>query len=174
MVIPSKPKSTSKLKYAYLAGFIDGEGSFTLQHYKDKKGHSKGVYAIIQLCNTNYEVMVFAKELMEKIARGKISFFCSETTSVQKKKIWRIKTKKKDYVRRILIRMCPLLIVKKRQAEIILKYLDKGMYAKVKNYGVDQALHPDIQWMISEIKRLNRCVKRGCVTTNTQNILKKE
>jgi hypothetical protein len=158
---------TSKQTYAYLAGLIDGEGSFTLHHYINKKtGYSHGVRAMIQLCNTSYEVMAFSKYWFDKMTGMETCLFSTEKT-INSKKIWRIKIADKTRIPKILKRIKPFLIIKKRQAELLYKFCLTGKYAKVKEYGVKNGLNPRIAWMVNEVKRLNR--SGDYVTTNTQN-----
>lgn len=172
MRIPSKPPDMkANQAYAYIAGIIDGEGSLTLQHSQDKKGYSHGVVARLQICNTSYDLILFLKKWLEKMAKGPITIVCVERTRTSNKKIWRIMVNSKMKLRRILLRVMPFLIIKRKQADIIMHFVNRGLYVKVKDYG-SKCLYADIEYMMTEMHRLNRRKKKSgdCVTTNTQDV----
>jgi hypothetical protein len=50
-------KNKTKEWHAYLAGFIDGEGSICIAKRDSKTGNSSNFYVVVDITNTNYDIL---------------------------------------------------------------------------------------------------------------------
>lgn len=111
-VIQKNQKQT--LLYSYLAGIIDGEGTIRIG-----KGGTTKYYAAISVGNVNKEVI----DLLTKTFGSKTRIEKIRTPSRQS--IYRWGTGGNLSVPKIIKSLLPYLIIKKKQAEIVLKFCAK-------------------------------------------------
>jgi len=143
----------NKLDNAYWAGFIDGEGAIGLTKKKNPK-HTLGFAYVpyVSVTNTNEAIL---KELRKKFG-GRIHMHNTEASGYPNSKqlfIWYIDS---GSMVRFLLSINSHLKLKRRQAEIILDYLEKRSHY-YKSYV------PDVFWRIAEdaYQRLKTLNKRG-------------
>lgn len=103
-------------KNAYVAGFFDGEGSLgitrTIAH-----GKYVGYHGVIQISQTNFEVLEFIKEEWG----GTLDITKRKNEKSYWKKCWRLRMGGKK-IYKFLKDILPYLIVKRPQAELYLKF----------------------------------------------------
>lgn len=112
----------SKIKLAYLAGFIDGEGCLAInkRKHKNKFGEWIGYSAYLDLANVNKEVMEFIKnefQISSKIYENK--------QKGNRKTAYRLRLNKTES-KKIILLIQNLLIVKKNQAKIFLDFCNNS------------------------------------------------
>ncbi len=99
---------------AYLAGFVDGEGSITLYHHKLGNGEKRKFYPRLSVCNTDKSVM----EYLHKNWGGHLAW--TQPDKNRPKGLWRLDW----YARQDLLVLLPLLIpylhIKKKRCELLL------------------------------------------------------
>lgn len=107
---------------AYIAGFLDGEGSISLgrNHYFDPKRTT--VYSVlVRIGNTNKDVLDW---ICAVSGFGKVYTQKNSGTFKSNQKFWMFTITKKDAVGKFLSEIYPYLKVKRLQAEIALKYVE--------------------------------------------------
>src|SRR3989344_3532377 len=110
------------LLYSYLAGIIDGEGTIRIG-----KGGTTKYYAAISVGNVNKEVI----DLLTKTFGSKTRLEIVKISNRQP--IYRWGTSGNLAVPQILKILLPYLIVKKKQANIVLKFCSKPDWRKELN-----------------------------------------
>ena len=110
-------KSVSDIDLAYIAGFIDGEGTVSLK----KNGQRwPTVLPYILITNTNLEILQW---IQTTIGMGNIHSKNRQTLYWKEAYVLRLQTKDtKDFIKIIY----PFLKLKRKQAELILKFLHIG------------------------------------------------
>lgn len=143
----------SNLNKAYIAGFIDGEGCISITKRKDKEyknGYS--FYSNIRITNTNLEILEWIKNILDCGGHLKACIIAKE--------------------------LLPFLIVKKKQAEILLDF--QKLKEENKQKGIDGV--PPERWkkqviLCEQIQKLNqRGVKmsRGEQSLQSMTLTKSE
>lgn len=132
-----------KADVAYLAGIIDGEGTLSL-HSRNKSGSTQIIFNVSNTC------LPLLKHLKRVTGTGTIA--CCNRPKNPKWKIgynWRVPQSSAYWLLPLLL---PHLVVKKKQAKILLHYLHVLSTTKVKtsrrNRQVDKC--------IKKIQKLNR------------------
>jgi hypothetical protein len=105
----------SSEELAYIAGFIDGEGEVSF--FPVKKGGRRYWHPLIKISNTNAEVI----EWLRTSIGGRIS--CTRKNE-RCKPCWTLTISGYTGTYYLLKKLLPYLIVKRRQAEILLYYAD--------------------------------------------------
>jgi hypothetical protein len=103
-----------KILYSYLAGIVDGEGTIGIG-----KGGSTKYYARISVANVNKEVI----DLLAKIFGSKTRL--EKINIPNRQPIYRWGTSGNLSVPKIIKYILPYLIIKRKQAEIVLKFCAK-------------------------------------------------
>jgi murein DD-endopeptidase MepM/ murein hydrolase activator NlpD len=117
----------------YIAGFIDGEGYISVVRHKDvrvKKGHT--LYPIFRITNSNKEAL----EKINEFIKGDIRTNGNDK-NYNHKQVYRIEVIDQKKIRDILNKIIPYLIIRKKQAELLLNFCNKRIKAKSKNYTDD-------------------------------------
>lgn len=110
------------MNWAYIAGFLDGEGCFTIycRRRKTKSGVSIPSFEPrIVATNTN-------KEAMTKIAEFIGAYITPKMKHPRKSNwnpLWELVIENKATIKRVLENCLPYLIIKRKQAEILLELL---------------------------------------------------
>ncbi len=156
-----KRKLTKSQKLAWLAGFMDGEGSFMLMRTKRTKKRNLYVWACITIPSTDR----FVLEEVEKILKFSINVKSSLITERRRRPnckqvyVLRISNIRNTYhLCRVLV---PFLVLKKERAGLMLEYLTSRLsrggtlYRPVKKFGNFPYSERET-FIIDEIKRLNR------------------
>jgi LAGLIDADG DNA endonuclease family protein len=105
---------------AYVAGLIDGEGTITLFTSGTEPGRlSRALRTKVSIANTN---LLMLERVIEMTGNGAISTTGRRKDPAHKQGyLWRIEA---SQIRRILPQVSPYLVVKQRQAEIVLRVLE--------------------------------------------------
>lgn len=119
---------------AYIAGFVDGEGCLTISDKELKDTHGLPIYTFapsVSITNTNVEVLQFIRD---KTNLGKI------TSKPRPNKRWRLcfqLTLKVDEIPAFINVVLPFLLVKRKQAEVMLGFF------KIKGHQGDKDVSED-------------------------------
>jgi len=141
----------SETQKAYLAGYLDGDGSITISMHKNKRNKRN--------LGLHYETSLISKhkwfiEELHKIIGGKIQSFIYED-SRSKKEGYKIGFCNQTSALAFLKSVTPYLILKKKQAELMIKFLENRLEAR--REGGNNVIISDESWeMAHEIRRLNR------------------
>jgi hypothetical protein len=140
-------ETLSDVEKAYLAGFIDGEGSISLKLYSRKdKPNKLFVNAIFTVTNADKGVMSFVAHVFNREVRPE--------QRKNWKTAWRVQVSKLDHVREILNHLLPYLKVKRKQAELLLEFCN---YRLAKLHQVYKAPFDDYEKiLIREVQRTNQ------------------
>lgn len=115
----------------WLAGFIDGEGTITAPHQKSRK---KPFYTpVLSIANTDYTAVERCVEIIKKYTcEEKRILVYEHKDKTHWKPRYTVQLSKKTLVKRILQLLMPYLVIKREQAENILKFIETGdeNYAK--------------------------------------------
>lgn len=108
-------KKEEKITMAYLAGALDGDGSFSFIKKRDKRKFSPNFYPLIQLMNRHPNIPTILKEYL--------GGSCNWTNS---KESFQWKVEKRDKCINALEKICPYLVIKKRRAFLLLEFLKQN------------------------------------------------
>lgn len=130
MTIPRKDLST---RLAYLAGVIDGEGSFSCYriNYKGKNRTYGGITKNLMIHNTNKAMVEAAAETMTEVLKAPARWGKENRLTVTGKEVWYVWVSGGNQLRMLLPALIPYLITKKPQAELMLKLLQRKPYSRV-------------------------------------------
>jgi hypothetical protein len=113
----------SATQAAYIAGIFDGEGTITINRTKQEQYHNWSYTPNCFVTNTNEELLHW---LRNSTRVGRISESDRYRKENHKRAYrWKLYTKE---VRQLLEAIQPFLVIKKRQAEIILEFLPTMRY----------------------------------------------
>ena len=113
----------------YLAGFIDGEGYISLLKHKDirvKKGYT--LFPVLKVSNTNKDVML----QISKFIKGNV--LINSPITERNKEVYSIRIHSFDKIKDILVNVRPHLIVKDKQADLMIEYCNNRLKRKVRGY----------------------------------------
>jgi len=121
-------------RLAWLAGFVDGEGTITLCHIREY------YRPIFQIVNTNRESLIECQTLLRDIT-GRTPMIRSKSFGGTKLSHWKdsyqIQIVKQQDVKAICQALIPYLIVKKLQAELVVKFVEiRESIPRKSRYGV--------------------------------------
>jgi len=128
-------RKSEQEKLAWLAALIDGEGTIRLGLVKDVGANAFYMEPQISISNHNIEILEIAKVMIEG---SRITQSCTELI-----------VNKQDVIKKLLIQLKDLLIVKRKQAILLLEYL---AYREV--CGVTPHSETDIYYL-KELSKLN-------------------
>ena len=113
-------------EWAYLAGLIDGEGTIGIYKHYDPRRKTDGMYYQLnfRLANSNKEVIDW---IISKLG-GNLVVYQPRYKQSLKSYVW--SAIRKDLQLTVLKGVLPYLIIKKRQAEIGIKFLEVSEYRK--------------------------------------------
>ena len=145
---------TTKEKYAYTAGFVDGEGYIGMVKRYDKTGKEPFyVVPVVKIANTDYEVLYFLKkEYGGYIGKERTD---KKAKNSKPSRMWELRNRKS--VEEFLVKITPYLIIKKERADIVLSFIKEcGTW---RQYALSQERRLEYYW---QMRKLN-C--RGLATT---------
>jgi hypothetical protein len=147
---------TKQSKFAYLAGFIDGEGCFSITHNRNGSPKGFGYTARICIVSTNRGILEW---IVQNFGGSILNRNPKNWKSNWKKSYeWRFTSIKP--MESLLLGLLPYLIVKKEQANTLLKY------ARLQGQNNPSAREE----LFLQMKKLNfRGVELESVTTNTSS-----
>ena len=134
----------------YMAGFMDGEGTITANYRKSERGFPSLHFRAI-IFNTNLNIL----ERLKVTWGGRLSLF-QAPRSIKHKKMYCLYWGGKDCLP-VLEAIIPYLVIKKRQAEIVLDmsklthHYEKGHFGRIVSPEVQKAR----ECLGEEIKQLN-------------------
>jgi len=140
---PSRLKEMSDIWKGYLAGMIDGEGNMRLG--KDQKD---GLHPRIVVANTHRDAVQKLREIT-----GIGGVYIRENRGTNWKPVWSWNVNGIVDTEAVLVQVKDYLIVKRRQAELLLKFTE--IYRSRPSYG---EVTPQIREIDEELRKLN---KRG-------------
>ena len=119
----------------WLAGIIDGEGSFYMYPtFAEGKKQKYRRFAVgFGVSNTDEGLILKVAELCDKID-SKLRIKEYKSKSVKKKKYWKAETQTMAKVRRIIKVTLPYLTCKQVRAKLLLRFIDSRL-ANWKRYG---------------------------------------
>lgn len=107
-------KQVTEIDLAYIAGIVDGEGSFTVGKYKVKSMKSFAYRGYFQIANTYVPLLLKIKEFFGgRVVEQGIGKKCFANTFST------------NEMREIIPKLIPYLVIKKKQAEIMLAFLQR-------------------------------------------------
>jgi hypothetical protein len=120
---PYKDNQREATTLAYIAGLIDGEGSIRMVKSYDKAEWSPKYTPHISFTNTNRESVELVSEF---IGNDNIFTHDSGKYGYKGRKIcFRVQKSGKEAVANILRKLLPYLLIKKRNAELLIEYAEK-------------------------------------------------
>lgn len=164
-------------RMAWLAGFVDGEGTITLCRINECKAKNRTVHIrpIFQIVNTNYASLQECQTILEHISGRKPPIHSKSmagTRLAHWKDSFQIQIVKQQDVKKICQALIPYLIVKKLQAELLVKFVEiretvvrKGRYG-VKG-GQDRPTGNQETALWLACKQLNRDSSNEAVSVET-------
>jgi hypothetical protein len=140
---------------AYIAGMIDGEGTVGIYRKVPKKPtHSVRYHERVAISNSNLEALNYINDFFPGVFAKNIRY------SDKHSPMWRLEY----HVLRahpILEAVLPYLIIKRKQAELVLKYrktivlTDRTLVGQAWHPRLDEAEGERRKWYYDELKRLN-------------------
>ena len=143
---------------AWLAGIIDGEGTINIiskpGSRKRKDGTRKRNYwTFLQIVNTNEILVLKVIEIMKKLNAN--PYVWEKQATDKWKKAYQLSLQRMSKVKRVLEKIFPYLIAKRRQAEITLNFINSRLSKFQKGRGkCNPYTEEEMEW-INEIRRLN-------------------
>ncbi len=136
----------TKEQLAYLAGFIDGEGTFYIQEVKRK--NFLDYWPRFQIVNTNKEVMYWIHETFGGIIHSRDRSNESRNWRVQYQ--WYVT---RNILDKILPLILPYLIIKKKHAEIMIEF--RKTFLEKKTFRVTPDTITFRRECLNKIRQLN-------------------
>lgn len=110
-------KPLTQTEAAYIAGFIDGEGSIAIHRQRNKNTRTGYAYRSgVRVCNTNERVMLWMRDVT-----GIGSVHGQQAAMRNSRRVWNWSLWSKDAAD-LLKRLWPLLRVKQQQASLLLLF----------------------------------------------------
>ena len=116
---------------SYLAGFIDGEGSIGLNKELDKRKGPRYFHyrPSLQIVNTHEGVMKF---IHQQLGYGDYRHVGENRR--HHRGIYRVAVRNQGYLLELLKCLLPYLIIKRRQAELLVEYIEQRQNAWAKGW----------------------------------------
>jgi len=121
-VTVGKVKFLKKIELAYIAGFLDGDGTVIslVEKHREKK-YGLRIRVLVEFTQHDQNLMIL-KFLKSKIGEGNIN--------KSLRNVWKYSIKDQKAVREILKLLEPFSLIKKRQIKFALKVLDLDLSKK--------------------------------------------
>ena len=110
---------------AWLAGFIDGEGSITIFRHKEKNGRIK-LCPTIGVYNTCQSTIMHCKKILDSLDTS-YHLHCRKHQGKKNKDSYQLTTRNSKYIYRTITHLRPYLITKAAQAEMTLQFVAKRL-----------------------------------------------
>jgi len=141
-----------KLTLEYIAGFVDGEGCFTIS-----KSHSTCFYPALSVANTNLQIL---KDIRKYLSIG-LKIHTKHPKNPNHKTFYILTTTTQDDVKYIATLLEPYLRIKKEQAQIIMQY-PRALLLNIGGvFQEDLSTKALQQKLRNRIMRLNKTGKPG-------------
>lgn len=116
---------------AYIAGFIDGEGCIGI--YQRHKGKDKGHYEPkVSIGQSNKEILEKILKMMDNLKSSYVSLSCKGTIGNRTKDYYQLNIFRLSSIKELLEEIYPYLILKQKQAEIMLNFVNHRLTLKNK------------------------------------------
>lgn len=158
MAIPRKDRFT---RLAYLAGLIDGEGSFSCYRINIKGSQRTygGITKNLMIHNTSKDMIETAAAIISEVINTPARWGKENRLTVTGKEVWYVWVSGGKQLRILLPVLIPYLVTKQRQATLMLKLLQRKPYSRVTDEEVA---------IVEQIRSLNgKARKTESVETNT-------
>lgn len=144
--------NVTQMDFSYLAGFMDGEGSFSIVRQKRSESLSGFRYsAYCEVGNTNLDVIEWVCNKFDARIR-------SQRHREPRYKVLYVAYFRPNLLRKILPNLIPLLKIKPRQATLVLELLEYNEERSSYSFNKDQIKHE--LWL--KLRKLNeRGLKNG-------------
>ena len=141
-----------ELLYAYTAGLVDGEGTITIVYHKpDKKRKIAACYGVhISIANT--DVRAFLK--IQEVFGGSI-YTVVDRRGYRTVYSWDLSRKN---TKKFLTAIMPYLVIKKAQAELVMKFL-KAFPKRARGQKLPDDVVDDRRAYYEEMRKLNHTLK---------------
>lgn len=147
----------AKLNDDYLAGFIDGEGCLSICKFKHH-GRENSVYyrPLLHIGNTNRVVLEAVREYLDA------GWVCSlASRNGRRKESYQYQLTGRTHLLPLLVRLRARLIVKQRQADILIEFMSGLRAANNRRQLLSVQENTSREAMLAQIRDLNR---RGSVS----------
>mgnify|MGYP001605611434 CR=1 FL=1 len=145
----------SDYEMGWLAGFIDGEGCFSFSHWKKRKGGNE--YAVrFMLGNTHVPSLDRTTNILDRLGLAyHVRWFDRKSPRVDgspRKRLWYISIVGYKRMYRWLVIITPLLYTKRRQAEMLLDFVN----LRLNNAQSRRVLSSAEAKLVPDLLRMNR------------------
>lgn len=142
------PRKDWQYKLGYLAGILDGEGSFSCyvtkyksnRLYNGKRRQYGGITKNVMIHNTNKAIVETCRDIITEILGEPARFRKENRLTVTGKSVWYVWISGGNQLRKLLPVITPYLVGKRRQAELMLELLNRKKWSRVSDYEKDLAL----------------------------------
>ena len=110
---------------AWLAGFIDGEGSIIISRYKAKDGRIK-LCPIIDITNTCQATILHCKKILDSLDTSYHIQF-KKKQGKKNQDSYSLVTRNNQYIYKTITYLLPYLVTKASQAEMTLEFVVKKL-----------------------------------------------
>lgn len=161
--VGSSDKRLTAHEAAYLAGFVDGEGCLTIGRARRKESRAGFSYeALMNVSGTELEAL---RQIAVMCGNGKVQVQ-DKRSSEKHKPLYRI-VFSANQIRHLLPQIRPYLLVKHRQADIVLTFLSERQSGR----NVTPAYWQRQEELRAQVRTLNR---RGLIDTSAQVVAVRE
>jgi hypothetical protein len=141
---------------AYLAGFIDGEGSIGFQRTHHGR-HNPFIYPRVWVYNTHKPVLIY----YQKLCGGTLQLQSASSSKKMCKKLWRLGFNLKEMTK-VLKEIRPYLKIKQVQADLCLEFINTNREIKRDKNGCIKKLDKDVvQFRNSLFKKYQKAQRFG-------------
>lgn len=142
----------SSEELAYLAGILDGEGSFGLNKMKRPKPPGFKLFLYLDICNTNAEILDACQEIFLKLGVN-VWVQNKGIPAFGRREVFNLRMGAQSKIRRVLEAVLPYLRGKRAQARILLRYISRR---DERGVGRGHPLNDDDLAYYRELRELNR------------------
>lgn len=145
---------------AWLAGLIDGEGTIALSIFRGRG--SGGVKTVFSISNTNLENLGNARPILRALAGRDLIPRPEKRSRSEWRPAFVLRTEKHSDIKAILEAVRPWLVGKRKQAELMLAYLEQCSGAIRNAHGHDSPELRDLRHrFVAQMHELNYRYRRG-------------
>lgn len=143
------PRKDWPSKLGYLAGVLDGEGSFSCYHiryksnrlYGGKRRQYGGITKNVMVHNTNQSIVEACRDIISAIVGEPARFRKENRLTTTGKEVWYVWVSGGRQLRKLLPTITPYLVGKRRQAELMLRLLNRKPFSRTTPEELDIVRH---------------------------------
>lgn len=146
---------------AWLAGFLDGEGTIMLYASHPKSERNPHIQSALRVANTNEDTIKASKAILSRIVGREVRYKATRQSVKGYRPIYRLDVDRQSDIRTALVALLPHLVGKRPQAALMLEYLN---IAPSKSGGPTTrgTSYTDAHFeYVSRMRHLNRRYARG-------------